>query len=172
VFSGVDALVVYLAYKDHGSAWAGAGLAVAGSLIGSFFLFSIARKGGDRFLAKYTASGRGAALHRWFEEYGMLTVFVPALLPIPLPLKIPILCAGALGVHPGVFAVTLLIARFVRYYGLAWLGTRLGAETLPFLKHHVVQILLLAAALFTALFFLVRYLNQRRQRAAGRVSSS
>lgn len=94
----------------------------------------------------------------------MLTVFVPALLPIPLPLKIPVLCAGALGVHPMAFAVTFAIARVFRYYGLAWMGTRLGAGTLPFLKHHAVEILLLAVILFAVLFLLVRYLNQRRRR--------
>lgn len=163
IISGVDALVVYVAYKDHSAAWFGATMAIIGSLIGSFFLFYLARRGGDRFLAKHTSSGRGAALRRWFEEYGMLTVFIPALLPIPLPLKIPILCAGALGVHPVMFAGTLLIARVIRYYGLAWMGTKFGDDTLPFLKAHVVELLLIAAGLFVVLFFAVRYVRQSRK---------
>ncbi|HVT94344.1 MAG TPA: VTT domain-containing protein [Bryobacteraceae bacterium] len=142
----------------------GAGLAVAGSLLGSFLLFYLARRGGDQFLGNYTASGRGAVLRRWFEQYGMLTVFIPALLPIPLPLKIPVLCAGALGVHPAMFAGTLALARLIRYYGLAWLGTKLGADTIPFLKHHVVELLIFSAVLFVVLFLLVRYVHHRRNR--------
>ncbi len=166
VFAGVDALVVYLAYRNHDAALLGAALAVAGSLIGSFFLYFLARKGGDRFLARYTASGKGAALHSWFKEYGMLTVFVPAVLPIPLPMKIPVLCAGALGVSPLTFALTLIVARTIRYFGLAWMGTQLGPDTIPFLKHHVWQMLLLAVLLFAVLYFLVRLRNRRRGNVA------
>ena len=159
--AGVDALIVYLAYRNPGGAWLSAIVAVIGSLGGSLFLFLMARKGGERYLARFTSSGRGARLRGWFVRYGMLTVLVPALLPIPMPLKIFILSAGALGVHPVVFGFAFAGARALRYFGLAWLGMHLGRETLPYLKSHVAELLLIAAALFVALFLLVRRFGPR-----------
>ncbi len=154
-------LIVYLSYRNHDLALRVAGLAVAGSLIGSFVLYFLARKGGERYLAKYTSKGRGAILRRWFTRYGMVTVVVPALFPIPLPMKIFILSAGALGVHPLVFAAVVAGARSIRYFGLAWLGTRLGGGTMPFLKSHLGVTLLIAAAVFIGLFLLVHYFGPK-----------
>ena len=73
-----------------------AALALAGSLIGCFILFYIARRGGEVYMAKYTSSGRGARFKTWFQHYGLLTIFIPALVPIPMPLKVFVICAGAL----------------------------------------------------------------------------
>ncbi len=160
--AGVDALIVYLAYRNPAGAWLSASAAVVGSVGGSLFLFHLARKGGERYLARYTSSWRGARLREWFVRYGMLTVVVPALLPIPMPLKIFVLSAGALGVHPLVFAGVLGAARLVRYFGLAWLGMHLGQQTLPYLKSHVVELLLIAVALFAVLFLIVRQFGPKR----------
>lgn len=163
IIAGVDALVAYLAYKDPAAGYMGAGLAVVGSLIGSFFLFGLARKGGERYLDRYTATGRGAVLKNWFVRYGLLTVLIPALLPIPMPLKIFILSAGAMGVHPMTLALVLTAARSIRYFGMAWLGTQMGDQTVPYLKGHVGALLLTAAGLFAALFLAARAMNRRRE---------
>ena len=82
-------------------------------------------------------------LRAWFHEYGLLTVFVPAFVPIiPLPLKIFIISAGALDESPWNFSVVLLAARIPRYFFLAWLGSRLGTDTLPFLRHYIWELIL------------------------------
>ena len=104
MIGGVDAFVVLIAIADPSQAYFSAAAAIAGSLVGGMILFLIARKGGEEYLHRYTSHGRGARLRAWFLEYGLLTVFVPALVPIPLPLKIFILSAGALEVpHASVF---------------------------------------------------------------------
>lgn len=158
---GVDALVVASAAVNPQSAYVAAALALAGSAIGCLFLFFVARKGGEAYLARYTAEGRGARLRAWFQQYGLLTVFVPALLVIPLPVKVPILSAGALGVHPARFAATILAARSARYFGLAYLGAQLGEETLPWLKAHVWHLGAAALVLFAALYFAIRLAGRR-----------
>ena len=163
LFSGVDALVVVVAAMSPGAAWSGAGMAVLGSLIGSIFLFMLARKGGEAYLSRYTASGRGAALKAWFLRYGMLTIFVPAIVPVPMPLKIFELSAGALGVRPVVFATVLLAGRILRYFGLAWLGTQLGDQTVPYLKSHLMFLLLLSVALFATLYLVIRWLDRNHK---------
>jgi membrane protein YqaA with SNARE-associated domain len=155
-------VVVVAAVKPE-LAWTGASMAVIGSLIGSMFLFVLARKGGEAYLSRYTARGRGAALKRWFVRYGMLTIFVPGLVPIPMPLKIFELSAGALGVRPVVFVVVLLTARIGRYFGLAWLGTQLGDQTIPYLKSHIVLLLAMSTVLFVMLYLLIRWLDRNRK---------
>ena len=162
---GVDGLVVFVSALDHSQAYWAAASAIAGSFIGSFFLYYLARKGGEAYLHRHTLSARGAHLRAWFQEYGLLTVFVPAFVPvIPLPVKIFILSAGALGVRPLTFTLVLIVARIPRYVFLAWLGTRLGADTLPYLRHHLWEFILLAAVLFVILYFLITELHNRKFR--------
>jgi membrane protein YqaA with SNARE-associated domain len=160
---GVDALIVIIAVSNHAQAYLAAGAAIAGSLIGSLVLFLIARKGGEEYHRRHTSSPRGAKLRAWFHEYGLLTVFVPAFVPIiPMPLKIFIISAGALEESPITFSIVLLAARIPRYMFLAWLGSRLGADTIPYLRHHIWELVLLAAALFVALYFAVRIVHNYR----------
>jgi membrane protein YqaA with SNARE-associated domain len=161
---GVDALVVVVAAANHSAAWMAAGAAVMGSLIGSLVLFYIARKGGEAYLAKYTASGRGAQFRRWFERYGLITVFVPAAVPIPMPMKVFVLSAGAMEVNPAWFAAVLLLARIPRYFAIAWLGTRLGEQTLPYLKAHIWGLVGIAVALCVVLVVAVRVMERRKPR--------
>jgi membrane protein YqaA with SNARE-associated domain len=165
IVGGVDAFVVVVAALDHSQAYWAAAAAIAGSVIGSLFLFFIARKGGEAFLHHHTLSSRGQHLRAWFLEYGLLTVFVPAFVPvIPMPVKIFILSAGALGVNPVTFTIVLTAARIQRYVFLAWLGTRLGKETLPYLRQHIWELIILAAALFLILYLGITWLHNRRIR--------
>ncbi len=154
---GVDALIVLIAVSNHAQGYVAAIAAIAGSLVGSLILFLIARKGGEEYHRRHTSSPRGAKLRAWFHEYGLLTVFVPAFVPIiPLPLKIFIISAGALEESPVTFSVVLLAARTPRYIFLAWLGSRLGADTIPYLRHHIWELVFFAVALFALLYFGVR----------------
>jgi len=136
VVGGVDALLIAVATNSPGQAYLAATLAVIGSLAGSLVLFFIARKGGEVLLMRHIASKTGARLHLWFQRWGLATVFVPALSPIPLPMKIPVFCAGALQVRVIYFASVVLTARVIRYFGLAYLGVHFGSQTLQYLKTH------------------------------------
>jgi membrane protein YqaA with SNARE-associated domain len=165
IVGGVDALVVAVAAIDHSHAYSAAAAAIVGSVGGSLFLFFLSRKGGEAYLHRHTLSGRGQHLRAWFLEYGLLTVFVPAFVPvIPMPVKIFILSAGALGVRPLRFMIVLTAARIPRYFFLAWLGTRLGADTWPYLRHHLWEFILLASVMFVILYFVITWLHNRRIR--------
>ena len=159
--AGVDALVVLISVWNPTQGYIAALTGTAGSLIGNLILFFIARKGGEAYLNKYTAEGRGARLRAWFARYGLLTIFVPAFVVVPLPMKIFVLSAGAMGVDPLRFTTVLFVARLPRYIFLAWLGTRLGKNTIPYLQHHAWEFLLFAVALFAVLYFGIRFLNKR-----------
>lgn len=160
---GVDALLIFVAVVNHSVAYSSAVAAVVGSVIGSLVLFFIARKGGEHYLHRYTSSGKGARLKAWFLEYGMLTVFVPACVPIPMPLKVFILSAGALGVNPLTFALVITAARIPRYFFLAWLGTNLGDQTLPYLKSHLGALVVFSLVLFGLLYLLIKMIDRKHK---------
>ena len=162
--AAVDALLVTTAVMDPGTAFLGALAAILGSVAGSLFLFYLARKGGQAYLNRVTATGRAATFREWFQVYGLITVFIPALLPIPLPLKVFVICAGALGVSPVRYVAVVLAARIPRYLGLAWLGAHFGPETMPFIKSHVPHLLLSALLLALILGLVVRQLSRESLR--------
>jgi membrane protein YqaA with SNARE-associated domain len=153
---GVDALLVVMGSRDPRAAYFSAGLAVVGSVVGSLFLYYVARKGGEAYLDGRTQTGWTKKFRAWFHHYGALTIFIPALVPIPLPLKVFVLSAGALGMNRWHFVLVMLAARIPRYFGLAYLGAQLGDKPLHYLKTHVFQLLGLSVALFLFLLFLVK----------------
>jgi membrane protein DedA with SNARE-associated domain len=63
---------------------------------------------------------------RWVERHRILAVFLPAVLPPPIPLLPFALAAGALGVSRGRFLTVYGAARSLRYSFIAWLGVAYG----------------------------------------------
>ena len=161
IVGGVDALLIAVSSQSPEHAYLAATYALAGSLIGSSFLFFVARKGGDVFLHKQISSGVGKRLHAFFQQYGLITIFVPAISPIPLPMKIPVFCAGALQVRYEYFALVLLVARAIRYYGLAYLATHYGEQTFTYVKAHGWQMGGLALMIALVAMAALRLLQKR-----------
>jgi membrane protein YqaA with SNARE-associated domain len=169
IVGGVDALLIAVAVERPGQAYLAAVCAIAGSVVGSLVLYAIARRGGEVLLARHIRGRRGVRLHAWFEEYGLLTVFIPALSPIPLPMKVPVFCAGALSVRVSYFVAVLLAARSIRYFGLSYLGAHYGPYTRDFLRAHLAVIL----GIVTVLGFLaVGVIHLLRQRAGRRATEA
>jgi membrane protein YqaA with SNARE-associated domain len=157
IVGGVDALLIAVATDRPGVAYLSALLAVLGSLAGNLVLFLIARKGGEVLLMRHVSSGTGARMHVWFQRWGLATVFVPAIVPfIPLPMKVPVFCAGALQVRVLYFAMVVTAARTIRYFALAYLGVHYGVETLQFIKSHVWQVVVFAVLLAAILTIAMR----------------
>ncbi len=171
VIGGVDALLIALAMSSPATAYVAAVCALAGSLIGSSILFAIARKGGEVLLARHISGKRGARLHSWFERYGLVTVFIPALSPLPLPMKVPVFCAGALEVRWSYFLGVLGGARFIRYFALAYLSSRYGPTTFAVLRLHW-PIVAFTAAVLGAGTLVILQLIERADPAANPVVSA
>lgn len=163
IVSGVDALLIAVAAVDPKQAYLAAVCAIVGSVFGSYILFAIARKGGQVMLEKHTSHGKGLKLRNWFEKYGLLTVFIPALSPVPLPMKIPVFCAGALEVRARSFLCVVALARVIRYFALAYLGQHYGRYTFPYLKHHWPVVLAIVLGLCAIAVILLRVINKQNQ---------
>jgi membrane protein YqaA with SNARE-associated domain len=150
-----DALLILIAVEKPSVAWLCAGFAVVGSTVGNTMLFWMARKGGRGFMANAAPEGRSARFRTWFRRYGMVTVLIPALIPIPMPLKLFVISAGVTGTALVEFVGVILVARFVRYFGEAWLGMTLGRESTKFLTAHAWHFVAGAILLFVALYSLI-----------------
>lgn len=162
---GVDALLVFLASQSEATPLVLALLAVVGSTIGNSMLFYLSRKGGELYLERHTLSRGGRKFREWFHHYGIATVFVSALIPLPImPMKIFVICAGALGSSLRTFLIAFVSARVIRYSGLAYLGKSMGKDALLWLRLHAVDLGMTALAICVALFLLIRIADWWRAR--------
>ena len=164
--AAVDLLVAGTAANNAHApvrAYGAALLAVVGSLCGNIALFNAARHG-RRLFGKQAAPGSSTKFESWFQRYGLLTVFVPAVTPVaPLPLKVFVVSAGALRTSFVRFLGVILVARMIRYLGLAWLGIQLGENAAGFLRHNVWTVAGSALALALMLVLLLRWRESRRE---------
>ncbi|HWQ55591.1 MAG TPA: hypothetical protein VN442_18030 [Bryobacteraceae bacterium] len=156
----MDVMIIALAVNEPQLGWLGAAMGVVGSMAGNLVLFVAARKGGSRFLVR--SDGQRGRFRTWFERYGLTTVFIPALVPLPLPLKIFVISAGVLGTPLRRFALVLLPARILRYFGLAWLGVMLGKDAHNFLHAHAGALAGVAVLLFVGMYALLKVSERRR----------
>lgn len=161
--AAVDALLMLLSARNPSQAFFCAALAVGGSIAGTMFLYWIARRGGEAYLARHTITPRGMKMRTWFQHYGLMTIFMSAISPVPMPMKLFVICAGALGVRPLPFLLTVLSARIPRYAALAYLGAHLGQEGATiYLKAHAWQIGGILVAMFALFFAAIKIADARR----------
>lgn len=148
-----DLLVIYLSTKYPERMPYYASMTTAGSLVGCFLLYGVARKGGEVFLRKRFSAARvdrGMAL---YQRFGLLAVVVPSLLPPPTPFKIFVLMAGAAAVAPWRFALAIVIGRGIRYFGQGYLAVLYGERAAEIVKENgaLVGVTLAAIALLVGL---------------------
>ena len=160
--AALDALVVAVAWKTPDRAYFTAALAVAGSLIGNIGLFLAARGGGRRWVKAVNEPGNASRFRDWFARYGLITVFIPAMFPIPLPLKVFVISAGVFHTRVSFFVLTVLTARVIRYFGEAYIGVQLGADAQRFLKDNAFTFIGAALAVALALYIGIRLKDRRR----------
>jgi membrane protein YqaA with SNARE-associated domain len=101
-------------------------IAIAGSLVGGYTTWHIGRRGGEAALRRYVPARLLGRVVVWVEHHPVLAVFLPAVLPPPIPLSPFVLASGALGVSRGRFLAVFGAARILRYSLVAWLGVVYG----------------------------------------------
>ena len=100
--------------------------AIVGSILGGYTTWHLGRKGGEAALRRYVPARFLARILLWVEHHPILAVFLPAVLPPPIPLLPFALASGALGVTRNRFLVVFGAARALRYTFVAWLGVVYG----------------------------------------------
>ncbi len=120
-----DLLLLWLV-AHSGDPWLLAPCAVAGSILGGYTTWDAGRRGGEAVLRHYVPVRLLGRIVKWVEHHRILAVFLPALLPPPIPLLPFALAAGSLGVSRRRFLAVFGTARSLRYSLIAWLGVAYG----------------------------------------------
>ena len=158
-----DAVLIGIGIDSVHTPWRAyfaAAMAMAGSLIGNAILFQAARHGRKLFSKKDADPGR---FQGWFQRYGLLTVFVPTVVPfVPLPLKVFVISAGAFHTPFAKFMAVITVARAIRYFGMAYLALALGADARGFLTRNGWTIVGVAIAMVYLLYLAMRWSERRR----------
>lgn len=138
----VDATVVPLAIPGstdllllwligHGNnPWGLVASAVGGSLIGGYTTWRLGKKGGDAAMKRYVSPRLQKRVRGWSERHSILAVFLPAILPPPIPLWPFLLAAGALGATARRFLLAFGAGRALRYTLVGWLAVRYGRHVI------------------------------------------
>lgn len=124
-----DFLLLFLV-AHRGSPWLLAATAIAGSLAGGYTTWRLGKKGGEAALQRYVPRRSLERVSRWAKEHPVLSVWLPAVLPPPIPLSPFVLASGALGVPWGRFLMAFGAARTLRYVSIAWLAAAYGRRVM------------------------------------------
>src|SRR5262245_24739223 len=164
--AGVDVLLLGVAASSSHSpktAYLTALIAVTGSVGGNAALFLAARQGKRLVSKSEPPPGKRKRFREWFQRYGLLTVFFPAVVPIiPLPLKVFVVSAGVFHTPFGRFITVIAIARLIRYLSLACLGLQLGLDAQGFLTHNGWRLAGVALVLAALLVLVMSRLDRRK----------
>ena len=132
--AAMDVLIILISVKAPERAYIAASMGVLGSIGGNVALFEMARFGVRRFVRETRKHGR---FREWFHRYGLITVFIPAAVPIvPLPLKFFVVSAGVLRMPRVKFFLVIVVSRILRYFGVAFLAVKLGTDAQGFLQRN------------------------------------
>ena len=120
-----DLLLLWLV-AHGGDPWLLDICAISGSILGGYTTWYFGRREGEAALRSYVPARLLGRVVRWVERHPILAVFLPAMLPPPIPLLPFALASGALGVSRKRFLVVFGAARSLRYSFIAWLGVTYG----------------------------------------------
>jgi membrane protein YqaA with SNARE-associated domain len=120
-----DLLLLWLV-SHNGDPWLLALCAIAGSILGGYTTWRLGLKGGETALKRWVSARLLDRIVAWVGSHPVLAVFLPAILPPPIPLSPFILASGALGVSRGRFLAAYAAARVVRYSLISWLAVSYG----------------------------------------------
>src|SRR5580700_1817948 len=136
-FGGPDILTAVLAASPHELWYAYAASATAGSVIGAYFTFRLARKAGSAYLdAKFKKNKIGKFLNL-FKRWGTGTLAASTAIPLPTPTSMFFAAAGASDYPQGKFLGIVAVCRALRYFAIAYLAANYGRHFMSILRHPI-----------------------------------
>ena len=135
-------------------------MATAGSVIGGFVTYRLARKGGKEALERRFSPRKVDKVCKIFGRWGFGAIAIPALLPPPVPMVPFLFAAGAMQYPARKFLAALTLGRICRYMILAYLAARYGRQIIAFIAEHghpvVVGIIVLLIAIAAVVLYFWR----------------
>ena len=162
-FGGPDILTAILAAGHRNPWYEYAAVATAGSVIGAYLTFRVARKAGSVYLHSKFAHRKLDAILNFFQKWGTCALAVSTAVPIPMPTSMLFAAAGASDYGVGRFLTVVIICRSARYTFIAIIADHYGRHFVRALRHpsQYWGWLLLSAALILGLIMAGIVLNKR-----------
>ena len=134
-FGGPDILVAILSASHLGPWYEYAAVAAAGSIIGAYLTFRLARKAGSTYLNSKFGEGRVSTFLRLFKKWGTGTLVASTAIPFPFPTSMVFAVAGASNYRTGKYLAIVAICRAARYSGIAIVAGLYGRQFTRVLRH-------------------------------------
>jgi membrane protein YqaA with SNARE-associated domain len=153
-FAGPDILTAILAARQREPWYYYAAVATAGSVIGAYFTFRMARKAGLDYLNRKFGQRKVARLLKYFERWGTGALVVSTVVPLPFPTSAFFAAAGVLDYPVRTFIVVVALGRAARYGAIAAIASHYGRRFVVGLQHlgrHSGWLLAIAAAVVIAM---------------------
>jgi membrane protein YqaA with SNARE-associated domain len=164
-FGGPDILTAVLAASHRPLWYEYAASATAGSVIGAYFTFRLARKAGTAYLDNKFKKTKLSKFLKLFKKWGTGTLAASTAIPVPTPTSMFFAAAGASDYPQGKFLAIVAICRAARYFGIAFVAGHYGRHFLRVLRHPMqywgwlLFFLAVTAALIGGGIFLTRHLE-------------
>lgn len=134
-FGGPDILTAILA-ASHKQLWYEyAASATAGSVVGAYLTFRVARTAGSAYLDQKFKKGKLSKFLKVFRQWATGTLIASTAIPIPSPTSMFFAAAGAGDYPQGRFLVIVGASRGARYFSIAYLASHYGRRFMRVLRH-------------------------------------
>jgi len=134
-FGGPDILTAVLAASHRPLWWEYAAAATAGSVIGAYLTFRVARTAGSAYLDKKFKQGKLSKFLGLFQHWGTGTLIASTAIPVPSPTAMFFAAAGAGNYPRGRFLAIVTVCRGARYFTIAFVASYYGRHFLRVLRH-------------------------------------
>jgi membrane protein YqaA with SNARE-associated domain len=136
-FAGPDILTAILAASHKPLWYEYAASATAGSVLGAYLTFRIARGAGAAYLDRKFKKGKLSKFLKLFRTWGTGTLVASTAIPLPTPTSMFFAAAGVSDYPRGKFLTIVTLSRGVRYFGIAFIAGHYGRHFLRILRHPV-----------------------------------
>ncbi|MGO1431884.1 MULTISPECIES: YqaA family protein [unclassified Halomonas] len=148
----IELVLIPLMAVNKQRIWLLATVTTAGCLVASLVGYSIGlvlyQSVGTWFIEFMGMEQSYQSFQSYFDQYGFAAILAIGILPIPF--QVAMITAGLSGYPIMLFALATLMARGLRYFGLAWLVHRFGHRVLVLWKRHALVTSLVAGVVVLA----------------------
>ena len=136
-FGGPDILMAILAASHRNPWYEYAAVATAGSVIGAYITFRIARKAGAAYLNSHFGQGKVSRFLNIFQKWGTGTLVASTAIPVPFPTSMVFAAAGASDYRLSKYLPIVAVCRAARYSAIAIVADLYGRHFIRVLRHPV-----------------------------------